>query len=129
MTWTYSQSTGAVTDAAGKLLGTGYSGRDDGYNNPAFQSTENIGPCPQGLWAIGASFTHPLAGPVTMRLSATDSTMAWGRSGGFMIHGDSPQHAADPHPSNSASEGCIVLPRALREMIDGSADRTLLVTA
>lgn len=127
MTWTYSQSTGDLTDPNGRPRGTGYSGFGDGYNNPAMQSVENIGPCPQGLWAIGASFTHPLAGPVTMRLSATDSTMAWGRSG-FLLHGDTVAHATDPHPSNSASDGCIVLPRALRELIDASTDRMLMVT-
>lgn len=128
MTWTYQQSAGTLTDPTGNAIGTGYAGRNDGYNNPAMDSVENTGPCPAGDWTIGASFTHPLAGPVTMRLTPVDGTVTYGRAG-FMIHGDTVIHATDPHAGNSASEGCIVLARFMREAISASGDTDLVVIA
>jgi hypothetical protein len=48
MPWTYSESTGALTNPTGVVAGTGYSGCGAGYNNPAAQGTDNVGPIPQG---------------------------------------------------------------------------------
>jgi len=128
MSWSYSESTGALTDPTGAVIGTGYSGCGPGYNNPADQGTDNVGPIPQGAWLIGPSFTHAVAGPVTMRLTPAAGTDPLGRDG-FMIHGDTQQHADDPTPENSASHGCIILAKTLRLTIDASADKTLIVTA
>jgi hypothetical protein len=63
-----------------------------------------------------------------MRLTPTAGTDPLGRDG-FMIHGDTQQHADDPTPGNSASHGCIILAKTIRQTIDGSADKTLIVTA
>jgi hypothetical protein len=127
MPWTYSQTTGELTDPTGADAGTGYSGGGVGYNNPADQGDENVGPIPQGTWGIGPSFTHAVAGPVTMRLTPAAGTDPLGRDG-FMIHGDTQQHADDPTPANSASHGCIILARTVRSAIDASPDKTLNVT-
>jgi hypothetical protein len=127
MPWTYSISDGTLTDPLGKVAGTGYSGNNEGYNNPDMADVPNVGPTPPGTYDIGPPFTHPLAGPVTMRLSPHPGTEEFGRAG-FMIHGDTAAHAADPRPDNSASEGCIVLPRQIRQTVATSAVRVLLVT-
>jgi hypothetical protein len=125
--WTYSQATGTLIDPTGAVIGTGYSGCGPGYNNPADQGTDNVGPIPQGVWIIGASFTHAVAGPITMRLTPGAGTSSLGRDG-FMIHGDTQQHADDPTPGNSASHGCIILAKALRMSIDANPDKALTVT-
>lgn len=128
MPWTYSQTGRQLTDPNGTVVGSGYSGHDEGYNNHDAQAEKDVGPTPVGTYAIGPSFRHPVAGPVTMRLTPSADTNVFGRDG-FMIHGDSAEHAANPTPQNSFSHGCIILSRPLRESIDASADRTIVVTA
>lgn len=111
-----------------RFIGNGYSGREAGLNNPAMQGVQDVGPIPVGTWSIGPAFTHALAGPVTMRLMPVAGTNTLGRDG-FMIHGDTAVHAANPTPDNSASHGCVVLARNLRDQIAASDDRSLIVTA
>ncbi|WP_281177397.1 tlde1 domain-containing protein [Paraburkholderia ferrariae] len=101
-------------------MGDGYSGRGEGKNNAAMQSSSNIGPIPRGKYQITSPFTHPHAGPYTMRLHPKPGTMTYGRSG-FMIHGDSVAHA------RNASKGCIILAPTLRHRIWHSGDRDLEV--
>ena len=43
---------------------------------------------------------------------------------GFMIHGDTTVHTANPTPDNGASHGCVVLARNLRDQIAASDDRS-----
>ena len=50
-TYTYSQSSGQLK-FYGEVLGTGYSGRDKGKNNPAMQHVKNVGPVPVGEYEI-----------------------------------------------------------------------------
>jgi hypothetical protein len=50
-TYVYSQSTGKLT-YFGDLIGTGYSGKGKGKNNPAMQDVKDIGPVPAGLYEI-----------------------------------------------------------------------------
>ena len=109
------------------LAGYGYSGRGLGYNSAVECAVEDVGPTPPGTYTIGPSFTHALAGPVTMRLTPSPETDMHGWSG-FMVHGDSTLHAANPTADNSASHGCIVLGHAIRLEIDASTDRVLIVT-
>ena len=118
---TYSQSTGRFDDIA-----TGYSGNNAGYNNPSLQAVHNIGPIPEGFYLIGPSFTHVRAGPLTMRLAPTGGTDTFHRDG-FMIHGDTQEHALHPTPGNSASDGCIILDHSTRAAIAASNDRLLKV--
>jgi len=120
--WTYQQSTGKLSHD-GVLVGIGYSGRENGLNNPAAQSQKALGPIPQGEWTIGAFFDDPGGkGPVVCHLMPREGTDDLGRDG-FMIHGD------NGHANHSASHGCIILARPYRIAIRDSADKTLIVTA
>jgi hypothetical protein len=75
MPWTYSQTGRRLLDPSGKPAGMGYSGHDEGYNNHEAQEERDVGPTPAGTYAIGPSFRHPVAGPVTMRLTPSAGTM------------------------------------------------------
>jgi hypothetical protein len=119
--WTYSQSTGQLTDSDGNIVGTGYAGAQPHVNDPSAQNLPNIGPLPRGSYQIGTSFTHPLAGPMTMRLTALAPTDTFGRDG-FMIHGDTPSL------DQTASEGCIIMARSVRSLISLSTDKVLTVS-
>jgi hypothetical protein len=122
MSWKYSQTTGELVNPAGSRVGIGYSGRGDGLNNPKEQEVVTIGPIPQGDWTIGSFFDDAHKGPLVAHLTPAPGTDTFGRDG-FMIHGD---NQAGNH---TASEGCIILPRVLREMILASSERSLHVTA
>jgi hypothetical protein len=121
--WRYSQASGDVTDPSGKPVGIGYSGRGAGLNNPLMQATPDVGPIPRGAWTIGTFFDDPGGkGPIVAHLKPWCSTETYGRSG-FMVHGN---NAALNH---TASEGCIILPRVVRELVRASGDTELDVTA
>lgn len=120
--WRYQQSTGTLLDPDGSLASTGYSGHGAGINNGAMEAAHNVGPIPVGRYTIGPAFTHPLAGPVTMRLTPDPANNMHGRDG-FMMHGGF-------GPGDyTASEGCIVMPRTIRDAVAASADRVLVVVA
>lgn len=118
--FTFRQSTGEFAQDS-RYLVTGYSGFGEGKGNPAFQQVANIGPIPQGVYAIGSARDTTTHGPVVMPLTPEAGTNTFGRSG-FLIHGDSIAHAG------SASHGCIILPRPIRELIAASGDTQLTVT-
>ena len=125
MTWTYQQSTGRLTAPDGVYEGSGYSGFEVGLNNPAMQSDPDVGPIPRGTWNIGSPIDPPdYLGPLAMALTifAGQEAFTFGRSA-FFIHGDNA--AMD----RTASRGCIILGRALRQAISNSADRALTVVA
>ena len=109
---------------AGSLFASGgYSGSGEGKNNPAFQQVHNVGPIPQGLWRIASLTEGPTAhGPYVLHLAPCEGTNTFGRDG-FLIHGDS---LAFP---GTASQGCIIFPRHVRESIWSSGDRSLRVIA
>lgn len=123
--WTYKQSTGQLFDSAGTLIATGYSGFGADKNQPANQSVANLGPIPAGEYSIGdpecvnAPGPH---GPFVLRLTPAPTNNMFGRDG-FLIHGDSVEHPG------TASHGCIILPRVIREAIAQSDDSTLSVVA
>lgn len=109
----YVQRSGRIIKATGVLLGMGYSGDEDGLNNPAMQDHVGHGPIPRGRWLIGKPYTHTRLGPVTMNLDPAPGTDARGRSE-FRLHGD---NIAMNH---TASHGCIVAWRGPREQIAAS---------
>lgn len=112
-TFIYHQKNGALyrrDDDGNVYLGTGYSGRGDGLNDPEDEFIRNLGPIPRGVYEIGAPFTHPKAGPLTMRLTPIENTDTQGRDG-FLIHGDN--QARD----HTASHGCIIQDRHIREAV------------
>lgn len=118
--WTYNSANGNLSHN-GALVGTGYSGHNEGMNNPALQNVRMVGPIPQGSWTIGHFFDDPGGkGPIVCHLTPAEGTVTFGR-GGFMIHGDNSE--AD----HTASEGCIILARPLREAVQASEDAELLV--
>jgi hypothetical protein len=128
--WTYSQRTGDLWHHPpdGPLryrtpedwIATGYSGHGEGLNNPAVERVPSVGPIPRGRWTIGAPYDSSSTGPYTLRLTPDSSTDTFGRSA-FRIHGDN--RLGD----RSASHGCIVLPRVVRELIHESCDNELEV--
>ena len=119
MTWLYEQESGALSHNV-ELIATGYSGADDGKNNPAMQKIHNKGPIPIGAYTIGAPRNTMTHGPFVLPLTPDDENEMFGRSG-FLIHGDSVVHPG------TASEGCIILSRQIREQIWNSGDRELEV--
>ncbi len=121
MSWSYSQSSGALSHD-GVLVGTGYSGNGEGLDNPDLQDVPDEGPIPEGTYTIGPASTHPGKGPIVMALDPDPSNLMFRRSG-FLIHGDN----ADLN--HTASEGCIILSRSIRNQIAACKDRILIVTS
>lgn len=120
--WTYAQKTGDL-EQDGRHVATGYSGTGDGKNNPNMQDVRNVGPIPEGDWTIGGPpINTENHGPYVLLLNPTAETETFGRSG-FLMHGDSKEHPG------GASEGCVILPRAVREKVWTSGDRDLKVVA
>jgi type VI secretion system (T6SS) effector TldE1-like protein len=120
--WTYSQKTGDL-EQDGTHVATGYSGAGEGKNNPSLQNVHNVGPIPQGDWNItGPPFNTDDHGPFVLRLNPVAGTETFSRSG-FLMHGDSKEHPG------CASEGCVILPRTVREQVWTSCDRDLKVVA
>lgn len=113
--WIWDQSEGTLI-LNGKVISRGYSGKGRGKNNPALQNLQGIGPLPRGQYRIGAPRTSQRTGPFVMDLYPVDKTPnntthdASGRSA-FQIHGDSVRNPG------TASSGCIILPRIIREQI------------
>lgn len=116
--WRWDQSAGELT-RDGRFICRGYSGAGIGKNNPLLEARVAVGPIPAGRWRIGAPRNSKNVGPFAMPLSPLGHR-AHGRSA-FMIHGDS---AKKP---GTASKGCIILPRNVREAIWDSGDRELEV--
>ena len=114
-----------VTDVGDTLpdvttLGSGYSGKGAGLNNPSAEDVPgakgktDAGPIPEGKYGIGQQQTNVTGTgtqlPASMRLTPDAGNTMHGR-GGFLIHGD---NAAGNH---SASEGCIITNKATRNAI------------
>lgn len=120
--WTYTQRTGELQQD-GQHVATGYSGAGEGKNNPEMQSVRNVGPIPQGDWTIiGPPVNTADRGPYVLRLTPKDETETFGRSG-FLMHGDS------KNAPGTASHGCVIMPRTVREQVWNSGDRDLQVVA
>jgi len=126
MTWSYSQSTGKLTDPTGAVVATGYSGGNCGrvpsaVNNPAMQGIKSCGPLPRGVYTLGTPVENSSLGPLAIPLLPDKGDQMFGR-GGFYAHGDTPEM------NRSASEGCIILPHAIRVLLAASTDKRLEVT-
>lgn len=124
----YRQSTGDLYLGTGELHGDftwvarGYSGRDRWTNDPRSDGLAGSGPLPRGEWTTGEAFLHARLGPVCIPLQPSPLTDAKGRSG-FFIHGD------NSRGDRSASSGCIIVGRSVREMIAQYKGATLAVIA
>lgn len=114
----YSQTSGVLSHG-GESIGTGYSGNSEGLNNSNLQMVHNLGPIPQGIWNIGIFFDDSHLGPCVAALQPTSQDV-FGR-GGFFIHGD------NKSMSHSASDGCIILSKVLRQTIRDSGETEITV--
>lgn len=101
-------------------LGKGYSGHYPFVNDPTASDRPHLGPIPRGSYRVCAAFDHARLGPCVMFLEPMKGTQTFGR-GGFFIHGD------NYLLNRSASSGCIVLARGLRETIAKERPLTLVV--
>lgn len=120
--WTYRQSTGELLHN-GQHVATGYSGYGPGKNNPTMEGIRGVGPIPRGRWIISGTPADTQAhGPYVLRLVPAHGTNTHGRDG-FLMHGDS---LSGP---GTASQGCIITSRNVRERVWHSGDRNLAVVA
>lgn len=122
LTWIYEQKTGVMLNPQGEISARGYSGHGGGLNNPDMEEVPSVGPIPRGDWSIDLTplgLDHGL-GPLALPLLPVNHG-AHGRSA-FRIHGD---NSSD---DRSASHGCIILPRSVRQAIIDSGVTHLLVT-
>lgn len=116
----YYQQTGELKLASGQLLYMCYSGHGEGKNNPDMQHIKRVGPIPKGKYIIGPVYDSSRTGPYTIKLTPYDDNEMFGRSA-FRIHGDSIKQPG------TASTGCIIAPRHIRESIILSGDKELTV--
>lgn len=123
--WTWDQSEGILYHN-GVRVSSGYSGKGRGKNNPKLQGERGVGPIPRGRWRMMNRYDSKNVGPFTITLwrvgddKFDDFDQTTGRSA-FRIHGDSIRNPG------TASKGCIILPRAVRERMWRSGDRELEV--
>ncbi len=119
--WTFKQSDGAILDKMETQVGSGYAGFGNGLNSPDAQGLHDVGPLPRGLYTIQAPVDTTTHGPFVMWLTPNPDNDMAGR-GSFGIHGDKKDG-----PPFSASKGCIVANRTIRELIWNSGDHLLEV--
>ncbi len=122
MPWFYRQETGELTHDSGNVTSESYSGHGVGLNNPAYESWKNIGPIPKGSWRIGETYDSKTTGPHTIKLEPVDIAVT--NRADFRIHGD------NKAMNKTASHGCIIAPRTVREQITAvaaSGDDVLVV--
>ena len=128
MPWTYHQSSGQLIAPDDRQIEVGYSGHEEGKNNPSMQDHKSIGPCPRGWYTMETiadehgtpvDYEHKKA-PVIRLIPDAENEM-FGRAG-FLIHGDS------VHDPGTASLGCLIFPRWVRIVMSQSPDNRLAVT-
>ena len=124
MSYMFNQSTGELTDPSGAVVATGYAGGNcgknpEGRNNPDMQAVKCIGPLPEGWYDLGEPVAQSHLGPFAIPLIPDPANDMLGR-GDFYLHGDTT-------PSGNASEGCIIMPRNIREAVKASGERLQVV--
>jgi hypothetical protein len=122
MSWTYQQATGKLLDPDGNVVGIGYSGAGEWKNKPDAQHLADKGPIPCGEYKIGVPTDTVTHGPYVIPLTPGKNNNMFGRSG-FLLHGDS---VVSP---GTASEGCIIQSRDVRNQVGPSKDRKLIVVS
>ena len=124
--WCFESRTGKWFDPTGALVVKGYAGGNcgknkEGINNPDKQNVEKIGPLPEGMYSLGQLILESHLGAYAIQLIPDADNQMFGRKD-FFCHGDTT-------PSGNASEGCLILPRAIREALWKSTDRRVKVIA
>ena len=118
--WTYSQSTGELKHD-GISIGFGYAGKGAGKNNPEMQHVRHVGPLCRGFYTMEEPYNSTLRGPMCIPLRPDPENEMFGRSA-FLVHGDSIKKPG------TASEGCMIQARKIRQMLVASPDKRLEVT-
>jgi len=106
---------------AGCVLDVGYSGFGAHLNRAASEHIVGQGPIPRGTWFIGEVQNRSDTGPISIRLIRAEGEPVPGRRSGFLIHGDNRKR------NQTASSGCIILPRYVREFVSHYRGRQLVV--
>ncbi len=126
--WVYEQSTGRLFRAgnnpsATTFVGEGYAGNGLGLNNAELEIIQNRGPLPRGRYTIGRQGTIVTQRGTelqsSMRLIPDRENWMYDRAG-FLIHGGNMQ-------TRQSSNGCIVMPKSIRDQIGASGDACLKV--
>lgn len=123
----YIQKTG-VLSLDGVDIATGYAGGNkganpEGVNNPAMQNVPKVGPLPCGSYTLGAPMNSATTGPYSIPLIPDSANEMFSRSG-FFIHGDLLGHVGE----HAASEGCIIMPLAIRQQAYHSGEPLYVVS-
>jgi len=116
----YHQLSGLLTTDEGNKIGKGYAGHGEGKNNPSMERIHDIGPLPKGTYYIGKVIDSPHTGPFTIILIPDKDNKMYGR-GDFRMHGDSIKEPG------TASNGCIIMPRSVREKVYEGEDKIIEV--
>jgi hypothetical protein len=122
--WVYVQIDGALWHGDPEPVCFGYSGAEpNGKNKPNMESVVDVGPIPCGYYTItGPPYDDPKHGQFVLKLIPNPTNQMFGRSG-FLMHGD------NKNTPGTASLGCIIFPRNVRERIWNSSDRALEVVS
>jgi hypothetical protein len=108
MPWTFKVAAGEIW-RNGKLMAKGvYSGHGDAINDSSKEAMPAHGPIPRGRWLMDGVYNSAKVGPFAIILDPAPGTNAFGRSG-FRVHGDNAKG------DQSASEGCVIVPRNIRD--------------
>lgn len=123
-TWQYEIKTGTLYDPTGKKVWVGYAGGNCGLNpeavnNPDFIKVAKVGPLCPGWYTFGTPVAESHLGPFAIPLTPDPSNDMFGR-GDFYCHGDTV-------PSGKASEGCVIMPRFVRDAMWASTCHRLQV--
>lgn len=124
--WVYAQATGRLwlrdegTAEKASAVGRGYSGAPPYVNQSDAEARVALGPIPRGSYRLVGPFNHVRLGPQVFYLEPARGNAMFGRSG-FFIHGD------NEHGNQTASHGCIILGRAVRDKIALEGVRSLSV--
>lgn len=122
----YAQATGRLwlrdeaTAEKAAPVGRGYSGHPPYVNQTDAEALIARGPIPRGSYRLVGPFNHVRLGPCVFYLDPAKGNAMFGRSG-FFVHGD------NEHGNQTASHGCIILSRAIRDKMATTATRTLVV--
>lgn len=120
--WQYKQTTGELRNAAGTVVAKGYSGKGEYKNKHEHQDVRGMGPIPVGCYTINPPHQSLKTGAYAMDLMPDSSNVMFGRDS-FQMHGDSLRQPG------TASSGCIIMPRAIREQVWSSLDHRIEVIA
>ena len=126
MSNSYEQLTGYLYNDAAVLIGKGYSGQPPHKNDPSAENMRGIGPIPFGTYTIVELIQNDgKLGPYVLVLEPDATTrqriLEFDRDPDtFRCHGE-----RETPPPGYASDGCIVMPRAVREMLWTGTDHII----